>query len=288
MRLVRTGVGAATALLTWAANAHAEEPRPMSNEMRAEQLFQSGEKKFDSGHTAEACLDFAASLKLAPKLGTLLNVALCHETVGKLATAWDEFHHAAAWAAQNNQRDRREYALQHIQSIEPRLPRVSLQLPVTAAISNLDLDGEPLPEQSWYLPLYLDPGEHTIAVSAPGKVRTSVTFRVVDSPQEQLVMVPTLVEDKKAAAAHTNASPPLAGVILVGVGAAAVVGGAIAGIVAITSSNDADVRTPATIATIATIAGAAALGAGMWILLGSNANGPRISLGPRLGLATSF
>lgn len=211
--------------------ARADEPRPMSNEMRAEQLFRSGEAKYDAGKHAEACVDFDASLKLAPRLGTLLNVALCHETTGKLATAWAEFHHAAAWAAQNNQRDRRDYAMHHIASIEPRLPRVALQLPVTRAISSIELDGEPLPEQRWYLPLFLDPGEHAVAVTAPGKERTTVRFRVIDSPTEQIVVVPSLADDTKVA---ESAAPPTRAEgmptwAVVGIGAGAFLAGALLG-----------------------------------------------------------
>ncbi len=270
-------------------DASADEPRPMSNEMRAEQLFRAGEKKFDAGKHAEACVDFAASLKLAPRLGTLLNVALCHETTGKLASAWAEFHHASAWAAQNNQKERREYAMQHIAAIEPRLPRVGLQLPVTSAISNIDLDGEPLPEQRWYLPLYLDPGEHSIAVTAPGKQRTTVSFRVVDSPTEQLVVVPALLDEPKLKADGTKAPEkseglPLAGLILVGIGAAGIVTGATFGAIAI-AGEDADAKGPATISTIAFGAGALALAAGGWVLLSSRPSGPRVSA---LGFATSF
>lgn len=219
----RTILGAVP-LLFAATHALADE----TNEQKAERLFRSGEKKFDAGKHAEACADFGASLKLAPKLGTLLNVALCHETTGKPATAWREFHHAMAWATQNGQRDRRDFALQHLAALEPRLPRVGLQLPPLTAIANLDLDGEPIPEQSWYLPLYLDPGEHAIAVSAPGKQRTTVRFRVADSPSEQLVVIPSLPDDPNAGkpADGRGSGLPTWAVIAIGAGTF-VVGGAL-------------------------------------------------------------
>jgi hypothetical protein len=215
----------AVLLLFSATHAFAQDE---TNEQKAERLFRSGEKKFDAGKHGEACADFGASLKLAPKLGTLLNVALCHETTGKPATAWHEYHHAAAWATQNGQKDRREYALGHLAALEPKLPRVGLQLPPLIAIANLELDGEPLPEQRWYLPLFLDPGEHVVAVSAPGKQRTTVRFRVIDSPTEQLVTIPSLPDDPNAG---KPAQPPSTGlptwaVITIGAGAL-VIGGAL-------------------------------------------------------------
>src|SRR5690606_7132179 len=61
---------ALSVVMTLAAPAAAEPdaaaPPPLSTDRRAEQLFRSGEKKFDSGDHAGACVDFAESLKLAP------------------------------------------------------------------------------------------------------------------------------------------------------------------------------------------------------------------------------
>lgn len=174
-------------------------PKPVSesfsNEMEAERLFRAGEKKFDAGQYAEACGDFAGSLRFGPKLGALLNLALCHETIGKLATAWREYQYSAAWAAQNGQRERHDFAMQHAQALEPKLPRVLFQLPSDQAIDSVEIDGEPLPDVRWYLPVFLDAGEHAVAVTAPGKQRETVTFRVSDSPTEQVVMVSSLIDE---------------------------------------------------------------------------------------------
>jgi hypothetical protein len=289
---------ASASLLAASPCAALDPPAPVSNEARAEQLFRSGEKNFDAGRHTEACHDFDASLKLAPKLGTLLNLALCHEKTGKVVTAWAEFHHASAWAVQNGQKDRREFALTHLASLEPRLPRVALQLPVTSvAISNIDLDGEPLPEQKWYLPLFLDPGEHVVAISAPGKDRATASFRVVDSPTEQLVVVPPL-EDAKASSPPKEPAPAAAdpsrpiGLVLVAVGGAGILTGAGFGIAAITG-DDADAKGAATVSTIAFGAGALLLAAGGYVLLTSRPTGPRVSVAPHVSggaalVTTSF
>lgn len=249
--LPRFVAGAALVVLPTLAHAGDPAPQSMSNEMRAEMLFRSGEKKFDAGQHAEACLDFESSLKLGPKLGTLLNLALCHETVGKVATAWREFQHAAAWAAQNGQRDRHEFAAQHVQALEPRLPRVALQLPLDRAMASLEVDGEPLPEQRWNLPVYLDPGEHAVAVSAPGKRRATVTFRVVSSPTEQIVVVPSLVDEGPAVPEKPGAPPPpprpvarTVGYGLLAAGGVGVVTGLVLGTLSLVKHGDADAQCP--------------------------------------------
>jgi len=273
----------------------------MSNEMRAEYLFRSGEKKFDSGQYQEACNDFSESLRLGPKLGTLLNLALCHETVGKPATAWSEYHHGAAWAAQNGQKDRHDFAAAHAVALETKLPRVLLQLPRESAIGAVEVDGEPLPDSRWYLPVFLDPGEHSVTISAPGKQRTSVKFRVTNSPTEQLVNVPALADDvalePKPPPAPVPPSDPdhtrrVAGIALLAVGGAGVALGLTFGVLAIVKRDDIgsrcadvlctadgaqtyrDAQSLATVSTVSTLIGLGAGAAGGWLFFTSRPPSP--------------
>jgi hypothetical protein len=54
----------------------------------AEALFQEGRQLLEEGHVDEACLRLAESYAQEPASGTLLNLARCHQTQGKIATAW--------------------------------------------------------------------------------------------------------------------------------------------------------------------------------------------------------
>jgi hypothetical protein len=295
-----------------AGTAHAQIAQPgMSNELRAELLFRSGEKKFDSGQYAEACADFAESLRLGPKLGTLLNLALCHETVGKTATAWSEFHHGAAWATQNGQRDRHDFAMQHALALETKLPRVLLQLPADRAISAVDIDGEPLPDSRWYLPVFLDPGEHSVALSAPGKQRGTVKFRVTASATEQLVNVPPLQDEvihepppkpKPIPPSDPDRRQRIAGIVTLGVGAAGIALGLTFGALAIDKREDIgalcagnrcteegaqryrDAQSRATLATVSTLVGVAAGAAGAWLFFTSRPARAGSPAPPRVGV----
>ncbi len=295
----------------------------VSNEMRAEYLFRSGEKKFDSGKYAEACADFAESLRLGPKLGTLLNLALCHETVGKTATAWSEFNHGAAWASQNGQKDRHDFALQHAVALESKLPRVLLQLPSESAIATVDVDGEPLADSRWYLPIFLDPGEHSVTISAPGKQRGSVKFRVTSAATEQLVSVPSLSDEiAPAPTPLPPAIPPsdpdatrrLVGYVTLGGGGLALAIGLGFGLLAVEKRDEVgdrcsgnrcsadgaeayrDAQSRAAVATVATVIGVAAGAVGGWLVFTSrpkNPGRPRVGLVPRangaeLGIGASF
>jgi hypothetical protein len=271
------------AAATWTSVASAEPSVPMSTDARASQLFLSGEKKFDGGDYAGACADFSESLKLGPKLGTLLNLALCHETVGKLVTAWSEFTHGAAWASQNNQRDRLDFATTHVRSLEPRLPRIVLQLPTDRALESLDLDGEPVPEQQWYLPLYLDPGEHRLAATAPGKRRTTVAFRVMNSPTDQLVMVPNLQDDTGKAEATGPKGDPLRRPLGIGGLALGAVGlglGTTFGVLAATRDTPTAANSDATIATLSFLGGAVFTFVGGWLIWNSPARTAGVAVTP--------
>ena len=296
-----------------AREARAQAAAPgMSNEMRAEYLFRSGEKKFDSGKYAEACADFTESLRLGPKLGTLLNLALCHETVGKPATAWSEFHHGAAWAAQNGQKDRHDFATQHALALETKLPRVLLQLPTDRALEAIDVDGEPLPDARWHLPVFLDPGEHSLTISAPGAARNTVKFRVTDSPTEQLVNVPSLSDDlsRPAPPPRAPAGPAdpdrvrrVTGLVLAAVGVAGLAVGVTFGILAVEKRDDVgarcsgnrctaegaqlyrDAQSRATIATISTLVGVGAGAVGGFLFFTSRPapSSARVGVLPRNG-----
>jgi hypothetical protein len=316
--LAPASLASLAALSPSVARAEPSGATPVSNEMRAEQLFQLAEKEFDSGRFNEACRDFGASLRAGPKLGTLLNLALCDETIGKIATAWQEFHFAAALAAQKGERDRHEYASQHAAALEGRLPRVLFQLPAGISIATIDVDREPLPDSRWYLPLFLDPGEHEVAITAPGKQPSSVKFTVIAAPTDQIVAIPPLagveptpraggasLEDPARARART------AGFIVLGGGLAALAVGAGFGAFAISARDAAGThcsgkycdpsgadhyeraQTLATISTIAMAGGALAAAVGAYFVLAnppaptrtaSGAPGSLgLSIGPRAG-----
>src|SRR5215471_19286696 len=76
----------------------AAEPPPEGNAAIAEALFRHGRELLDAGKVSEACEKFAASQRADPALGTLLNLAACHEREGRTATAWSEFTDAYAQA----------------------------------------------------------------------------------------------------------------------------------------------------------------------------------------------
>src|SRR5262245_59061569 len=60
----------------------------------AEALFRAGRAATARGDHAAACTHYRESYRLEQAPGTLLNLALCEETLGKLASAWQHYQDA--------------------------------------------------------------------------------------------------------------------------------------------------------------------------------------------------
>src|SRR5512133_177123 len=83
----------------------------------AEALFKQAQRLMTAGKIAEACPKFEESYRLVPKLGTLLNMATCHDKQGKTGSAWDEYTRAITQAKQGNENDRVDYARKQLDDL---------------------------------------------------------------------------------------------------------------------------------------------------------------------------
>ena len=77
----------------------------VAEESDAARLFREGRALVVDGRFAEACPKLEQSQRLEPRLGTQLNIAFCHEQLGKLATAWSGFQEAASTARREGDLD---------------------------------------------------------------------------------------------------------------------------------------------------------------------------------------
>src|SRR5437762_4686516 len=95
----------------------------------AETLFIEAKKLMEAKRFDEACPKFADSQRLDPGVGTLLNLALCYERQGKVASAWSTYRDAASAARTAGQADRENMARQRASALEPRLSRLTVAIP---------------------------------------------------------------------------------------------------------------------------------------------------------------
>ncbi|HET7506215.1 MAG TPA: hypothetical protein VFK02_34585 [Kofleriaceae bacterium] len=182
----------------------------------ADRLFAEGRALLES-NLNEACKKFKESLDENPAaIGTLLNVALCDERLGHLASALLRFTDARDRAKEQGLTEHVRAAEEHIQAISPSVPHLTIrlaeQLPGTKVLID---DAVVAPDKLGSIAV--DPGERAIVVSAPD--RLPYRTQVVLAPAERKdVVVPPL-----AASVTVRSSRRLIGQI------AAVVGGLAAG-----------------------------------------------------------
>jgi hypothetical protein len=175
----------------------------------AEALFQEGRKLLREKRYDQACPKFVESARLDMSSGVELALGLCYEGQGKTASAWGAFVLAASLARRDNRADREKAASERAALIEPRLSRVSFEVaPETARLPGLELreDGLVLGSEAWK-DAPLDPGEHTVTVTATGKKPFKESFTVAARTGHTKVDVPELEDEPAAVVAPT---PPVA------------------------------------------------------------------------------
>ncbi len=173
----------------------------------AEVLFRQGRQLLEAGDVAAACPKFESSYELDPALGTLLGMALCHERMGRLASAWVEYTEAVGTAHRLNQPQRQSFAQSKVAELEPRLSKLTIDVPdQTAQLEGLVVlrDGTALGPSAWRVATPIDGGEHTVEVTAPGKLPWKQTFSIPNEGASRTVSVPLLEEAPAPVATETE------------------------------------------------------------------------------------
>src|SRR5262245_61366650 len=164
---VMAAVATALSLLAGAGRAQAQS----TDRALAEQLFREGQSLVEAKRFAEACPKFAESQRLDPGTGTLLNLAACHQSQGKLASAWTEYSTVITLATRDNRPDRVSFAEERLKEIEPKLSRLTLELSPAADTPGLviKLDGAVVGRPALGVAVPVDPGTHNVEANATGK-----------------------------------------------------------------------------------------------------------------------
>jgi hypothetical protein len=203
--LSRVGCGALVVALLMAAAGRApavDQPAKAA----AEVLFQDALRLMKSGDFAGACPKLSQSQEIDPAVGTLLYLAECYEKTNRPASAWASYRSAQSAALNAGQPQRADVAQKRADALEPGLPRLRVEVSgVDEAGLVLALDGVQLVKAAWSVAVPVDPGEHELAASAPG--RKSWSTKVVVSSGLQTVAVPALEEVEPVPAALPAANP---------------------------------------------------------------------------------
>jgi outer membrane protein OmpA-like peptidoglycan-associated protein len=193
------------ALIGWADVAQAQ-PRGANMGM-AQALFEDGRALSSQGRLELACGKLEESYRLDPAVGTLLSWADCEERRGHMATAWALWLEAASAARNAKQADREVLARGRAVRSREKLGTLSIEVPIAARLPGISIsrDGVPIAPAAWGTEAPIDPGEHTIAVAAPGRRELSEKVQVT-AGQAVRFQVPELVPSGAAPALEPPAS----------------------------------------------------------------------------------
>ncbi|HVJ14812.1 MAG TPA: hypothetical protein VM686_05200 [Polyangiaceae bacterium] len=174
----------------------------------AQALFDQARQLVKEGKFAEACPKLVESNRLDPGIGTQFHLADCYEQGGKIASAWGTFLDVASQARAAGQTDREKAAQKRAEKLEPRLPRLTLNVPEQSRVPGLEIwrGGVLIGAAQWGTPMPVDPGEIEILATANGKKDFKQTLRLEEGKTASFDL-PALV-DAGAATPEPAPGPP--------------------------------------------------------------------------------
>ncbi len=149
----------------------------------AEALFQEAKQLADAGKYAEACPKFEASYRADRTLGTLLNLAHCHEQIGKVATAWAEWNEAIEMAKRAGD-ERVGFATERRDALSPRLPKLEVRVRGSASDLSVHRDEQRILPAAYGSAIPTDPGSHELSVRRGEVVLTRQTLTFSEGKTE--------------------------------------------------------------------------------------------------------
>jgi hypothetical protein len=221
----------AVLLMLPAGRARADTP---TAESAAEALFEQARDDIRRGAYAEAYNKLTDSQHLDPSNGTLLNIVLCEEKLGKLAGAWRHARELVERLPDGD--DRAHIAQAKLAELSHRVPRLTVRLaPAKRATAIVMLDDVPLDPSSLDVPTPVDPGVHRLIVVIDGRAQSESRIAIDEGRQIEWVVEPEPSPVKMQVAppptpfAEPNTTPTWPRWVAVGAGAAGLVAGGLLG-----------------------------------------------------------
>jgi len=155
-------------------------------------LLQQGQKLMKAHQYAKACPLIADSQRTSPQPSTLLQLGLCHEKQGKIATAFGEFN-TVLLQTRGADPSAKE-AKKHIATLGPDIPKLTISVPPGSENAGLQvsLDGLPVATSAWGLPNPIDPGSHQVSAVVKGKPPWLATVNIAKPGEQKTVEVPSV------------------------------------------------------------------------------------------------
>lgn len=187
----RSWLGATLVAAALQANASAVTPAESDE---AQRLFDEALDLMNQRRYAEACPKLEQSQALDPGMGTKYRLAECFESAGLTGTAWRLFSEVVADANASGRTDREAQAREHADALAPHVPwLVVTATPDAAAQPGLEIriDEQSIDVAKLGQKIAIDPGAHTVVVTATGRLAQRKNIRSLEGSTETLA-VPVL------------------------------------------------------------------------------------------------
>jgi hypothetical protein len=227
----------------------AQKPAHAGDIAAAEALFNEGQKLFAAGQIHQACEKFGESYSQDPAVGTMINLARCHEKEGKTASAWGEYKTVEALAARSNQKEREQFAHDEAAKLEPTLHKLVLNVKFPVEGIEITRNGTPIGKGQWGSEVPVDPGDVVLKATAPGKKDWSMPVHLAAGPGVDHFDVPKLEDapvekpppgkDQIVVQGNSGGTQRIIGLALAGAG---VVAGGVAAVFQITAISQVNQR----------------------------------------------
>jgi hypothetical protein len=209
----------------------------------AAELFQQGRRALLDHQYPAACARFTDSQRLDPKVGTLINLALCEQGAGRIAHAlarWDD----ALALARTTADPREPYVTEQREAVAPRVPRLTIRLaPEAPAGTQVRLDDDaPLAAIDPASPIPVDPGHHVVTASATSRASQAFPVDATEGATVDVVVGPGIALPPESTAPLAPASSGrvqrIVAYSVAGLGAVGLGIGTVFGAQAISARND--------------------------------------------------
>jgi hypothetical protein len=195
-----------------------QKPQPSE----AESLFNTARDLMSQQRFADACPMLSRSNQLMPAVGTALNLGVCSERLGRTASAMLAYKEAVDMAEQMgpSEKKRVQMARDRVTALEPKLVRLRIAIDHANPSSiRVKRDGIAMETAQLDAPVPVDPDDHLIEASAPGKVPWQAKVNVATEGGTVVVTVPELADlAAPAASGGTGRTIAEVGLVLLGVG----------------------------------------------------------------------
>jgi hypothetical protein len=145
----------------------AQEVRAVDVSAEARAQFEAGLAHARDGQWASALASFEACYRLAPTLSVLFNLAGAQLRTGHLLHAHANYHRIQDSKDPALTSAHRRAAERQLKLIEERMPRLRVQIDGLRADDRVLLDRTRLYPNELDMELWVDPGEHVLAVYRP-------------------------------------------------------------------------------------------------------------------------